>query len=88
MCVRSFPHSRNFPGRDTDLSAQKKFTLKSRPIRWVRQSRDACETKAKLTVPKSGTLLRKKGEIFRTQKKWGRSLKYSKTEGEGGGFII
>lgn len=24
MCVRSFPHSRNFPGRDTDLSAQKK----------------------------------------------------------------
>lgn len=24
MCVRSFPHLRNFPGRDTDLSAQKK----------------------------------------------------------------
>lgn len=24
MCVRSFPHWRNFPGRDTDLSAQKK----------------------------------------------------------------
>ena len=54
----------------------------------VRQSRDACGTKAKLTVPKFGPLLRKKGEIFQTQKKWGRSLKYSKTEGEGGCFII
>lgn len=88
LCVFVVFHIREIFQEEIRIWGHKKRPLKSRPIRWVRQSRDACETKAKLTVPKFGTLLRKKGEIFQTQKKWGRSLKYSKTEGEGGGFII